>query len=318
MQGGKYKLVFYRGAWCAYWREDSKPKRESLHTADKHEAEREFKYFLERKQKDHTLIKDIYPAYLKWKKYSDKHPAYYNGKALLPFFGHYHEGQVTRELCEQYAEKRDVSPGTIHRELTMLRAAIRWHNKNTTSVFSFPQKPPPKDRYLTKEEAQKLIAGARANHIKLFIELALATAGRVTAILELEWERVDFKRGLIDLRTGEQKKTKRRAEIPMTKRVRELLIEAERGSLSEYVIEYGGNPVKSVRRGVNEAAKRAGLENVTPHVLRHTAAVWMVEAGVPMTMISQYLGHSSTKVTEEVYARYSPEYLQAAANALEF
>jgi integrase len=43
----------------------------------------------------------------------------------------------------------------------------------------------------------------------------------------------------------------------------------------------------------------------------------MAEGGVPMSEIAQYLGHSSTRVTETVYARYSPTYLRGAAKALE-
>jgi hypothetical protein len=48
-------------------------------------------------------------------------------------------------------------------------------------------------------------------------------------------------------------------------------------------------------------------------LLRHTAAVLMAENGVPMSEISQYLGHNSTETTERVYARYSPDYLRKAA-----
>jgi len=44
----------------------------------------------------------------------------------------------------------------------------------------------------------------------------------------------------------------------------------------------------------------------------------MAEAGVSMSEISQYLGHSNTRVTESVYARYSPDYLKGAAKALDF
>lgn len=61
------------------------------------------------------------------------------------------------------------------------------------------------------------------------------------------------------------------------------------------------------------AVARAGLRGVTPHVLRHTAAVWMAEAGVPMTEIAAYLGHSDSRITERVYARFSPDYLRKAA-----
>lgn len=66
------------------------------------------------------------------------------------------------------------------------------------------------------------------------------------------------------------------------------------------------------------AVENAGLKDVTLHVLRHTAAVHMAEAGVPMAEISQYLGHSNVQITASVYARFSPQHLSRAAEALEF
>jgi integrase len=53
-------------------------------------------------------------------------------------------------------------------------------------------------------------------------------------------------------------------------------------------------------------------------LLRHTAGVWMAEADIPMQKISQYLGHTSTRVTESVYARYSPSFMKDAAEALDW
>ena len=57
---------------------------------------------------------------------------------------------------------------------------------------------------------------------------------------------------------------------------------------------------------------------VSPHMMRHSAAVHMAEAGVPMDEIAQYLGHTNARVTREVYARFSPDYLRNAAAALEY
>jgi integrase len=75
--------------------------------------------------------------------------------------------------------------------------------------------------------------------------------------------------------------------------------------------------VKSIKNGFNAAVKRAGLpRKVTPHVIRHTAASWMAEAGVRMEMIAQYLGHTDLKTTIRVYARFSPTFLQEAMRAL--
>jgi integrase len=83
------------------------------------------------------------------------------------------------------------------------------------------------------------------------------------------------------------------------------------------VIEWAGQRVRTVKRAFGRAAARAGLSDVTPHTLRHTAAVWMAEAGVPMSVIAQYLGHADSRITERIYARYSPEFLKTASEALE-
>jgi integrase len=104
----------------------------------------------------------------------------------------------------------------------------------------------------------------------------------------------------------------------MTNAARAALEAAHKGRQSEFVIEWAGRRVASVKRAFREACAKAGLEGVTPHVLRHTAAVWMIEAGASITEVSQYLGHTDTRVTYRVYARHSPEHLRNAAKALEF
>jgi hypothetical protein len=76
--------------------------------------------------------------------------------------------------------------------------------------------------------------------------------------------------------------------------------------------------VKSVKRGLTQAAKRAGLEHVSPHDLRRSAAIHMAEDGVPISEISQFLGHSNERITFSTYARFQPDHLRRAANALEF
>ena len=48
-----------------------------------------------------------------------------------------------------------------------------------------------------------------------------------------------------------------------------------------------------------------------------TAAVWMAEAGVPMADIAHYFGHDDSRITTRIYARYAPDHLRDAAEALE-
>lgn len=131
----------------------------------------------------------------------------------------------------------------------------------------------------------------------------LGTGARVSAILDLTWQRVDFDKGLITLTDPEKTiQRKRRAVVPMNRMIRAALLEAREGALTDYVIEWGGQRVASIKKGLRTATAKAGLEGVSAHTLRHTAAVWMAEAGVPMSEISQYLGHGDSRVTERIYA----------------
>jgi integrase len=83
------------------------------------------------------------------------------------------------------------------------------------------------------------------------------------------------------------------------------------------VIEYGGKPVASVKRAIAAAARRSGVQ-CSPHVFRHTAAVWMAQADVPLDRIAQVLGHTSPRVTYATYARYSPRFMADAMAALDW
>lgn len=247
-------------------------------------------------------------------------------KALRERFGSRHGEHVTVEDCRAHtAERRaaGISDGTIHTELGHLRTVLKWAQDNKfialAPAIERPAKPEPKDRHLTREEAQRILASAKTPHLKTAIHLMLGTAARVSAILELTWDRVDFNKKLIYLRDPNDKvKRKGRAIVPINKTLMTALREVRAGSVSNYVVEWASEPVKSLKKSIATAARAAGVEDVSAHVFRHTAAVWMVEAGVPMEEVSQYLGHNSVEITRRVYARYSPDHLRKAAAALDF
>ena len=316
------RLGLYRGKWAAIWLDDAgQTRRASLHTADRQAAERNLAAFKAANEGPREVVAEIMPAYLADREGRASHARSVDAwKRLKPHFGHLRPQDIKRQTCREYAmmRSRRVKPGTIIKELCVLRAALRWQDKNTPAVFEMPSTPPPRDRSLTREEYRAFRdAAASMPHIQLFIVAAYSTAGRAGAVLELTWERVDFGRGMVQLATQDEHGNKGRALVPMTDTLRAALEQAQEAALSDYVIEWAGRRVLSVKKGFKTAAARAGLDDVSPHVLRHTSAVHMAEAGVPISEISQYLGHSSTRVTERVYARYSPSYLRRAASALE-
>ena len=136
-------------------------------------------------------------------------------------------------------------------------------------------------------------------------------------MLGLTWDRVDLTKRRIDLRDPNRPVTRKgRARVPINDTLLAALEDAKRGATTPHVIEWGGEPVMSVKKGIAAAARRAGVE-CSPHVLRHTAAVWMAEGGVPMEQIAQYLGHDDVRTTYRVYARFSPGFLRDAARTLD-
>lgn len=237
---------------------------------------------------------------------------------LKDHFGALRPDQVTREKCRAYVEKRrrrGRGDNTIRKELTTLRSALRWHDRNTTAIVEMPAMPTPREVFIDRAQFQLLHDAAKAPHIKLYLLLAWFTAGRKEAILSLTWEQIDFKRGVVDLGAGVGNKG--RAKPPMSQTLKTALIESKKGAVTDYVVEWAGDRVKSIRKGFDKAAEAAGLEGITPHDLRRSAARTMIEKGIPMSEVSQYLGHTSTSVTEKVYGRFSPDYLRRAAEALE-
>jgi integrase len=214
--------------------------------------------------------------------------------------------------------KKPTQDGTLIRELVTLRAALNWAREakwiNEVPHIEVPAQPAPRDRWLTRQEADRLLESALALHVRTFLALALYTAGRAGAIRELTWDRVNFASGLIDL--GQVAGGKRRAVVPIAERLLPFLTAARQAATCEFVIEHGGYPVASVKTGTRAAARRAGLAGVTPHVLRHTAATWMVQAGIPIDQVARLLGHADPRVTWRIYAKHSPDYLRAAIVAL--
>lgn len=324
-----YRIGRLNGRFVVTWHDDTgKRRRYRLDAQSRTEAEGEALDLIRTKRAKaagHT-IEELWQLYREAKKGRRIAAAMdFEWRAMKPFFGHLRPDQTTLDLFRAYAGARRAmgkADGTIWTELGHLRTVFVWAAAGKLIAFApaveRPAKPAAKDRWLTDAEIGRLIEAATEHHIRLAILLMLSTAGRIGAILELKWDRVDFDRGQVNLRTTDTGPRKGRAVVPMNDGLRAALSAAKRSGLSDWVIEWGGQPVKSIKTGFKRACKDAKLEDVTPHTLRHTAAVHMAAAGRPMERISQYLGHSSTHVTERVYARFAPDHLREEAAILDF
>jgi integrase len=286
------------------------------------------------RKKDSILIADI----LKF--YQDKHIENVTSKDSLKcsvmginrYLGNLEPDHLTESVLEDYAHRRKidgyksgksiktVSNGTIIREIGVLRSALKCAKTNKLIDYipevPLPVKtPPPRHKWIKKNEASNILQECEHLHLKLYFMLALYTAARRGAILSLTWDYIDLEHNIIDY--GKGTGNKRRPVVPIHPNLKSELIEARKISISNYVIEYNGLPIKSIRTSFYQACKRAGVNGVTPHVLRHTSATWMALDGVPMSRIAQFL-NITEEVARKYYAKFHPDYMRDEVMSLSF
>lgn len=323
----EWRITKLRGEFCLTWQDGDVRRRYRLGTRDPKEAARRAPArYAELTRPKGTTVADLWKGYC-----TDKigrsvvTTMGYTWKALEPFFGQLEAEGVTIATCRAYtAERRKAGKkdGTIHTELGHLRSVLVWAQKSRlighAPHIERPPKPEAKTGYLTRDEVGRLLRAATTPHLELAILLMISTGARNAAALELTWDRVDFDRRIIQLRNPfDLAKRKGRATVPINDTLLEALRKAHKGALSQFVVEWAGGPVRSIKKGIKTAGQAIGRADVSPHMLRHSAAVWLAEDGHSMDEIAQFLGHENSRITFNTYARYSPGHLRRLAASLE-
>lgn len=334
---GQYSLGRLGKHAIVIWYEGKKRRRRRLGETEELPARAaldRFARLVERERlSDEPRTGDIMRAYIAHRRRDGKQADVmeYNWAALAPRFDKPFPHEIDDDMCRAYTRDRTeqgISPSTIWTELTRLRTGLNWAVKrgviNRAPHIWTPLKSPARSRVLSEDEAQRLLDACDTPHIKLFIILALTTAGRTGAILELTWDRVNFQEGWVDLRRPEKidplsKRTKKgRAKVLMNSYARAALHQAWPERICQHVIEWNGKPVARITKAFSRARVSAGLDaSVTPHTIRHTAASWMETQGVEMAQIARFLGHKDARTTETIYAKPDVGYLDKAARAVD-
>jgi integrase len=329
----KYELAKRPGSprWYIVWSEGRRSRRVSTGTKDREQAELALAALrLESARKPEArpeevaiavVLNDYVDGYAVGK--PSHQQAVIARKHLLAFYGvatvdKIHQG--THDEYELTRKAHGVGNDTINRERTVLRAALnRAHRKgwlrHVPAVPSLPANPP-RERYLTRQEAAKLLRACKSPHMRLFVRLGLYTGARPGAILDLTWDRVDLVNYRITyFRPERVTGNKKRAVVPVGGALLRALRWAQKKASTRNVIEYDGAPVVSVKKAFARAVVSAGLKKVTPGTLRHTAATWAAQSGVDFHQIGGMLGQRLQATTER-YAKHHPDFLKDAARAM--
>jgi integrase len=81
------------------------------------------------------------------------------------------------------------------------------------------------------------------------------------------------------------------------------------------VLHVNGKRIGDIKKGFQAACARARLDNVTPHVLKHTAMSWAMQTGIDLWQVSGFFA-TSVPTLVRVYGHHHPEYMREAAEAI--
>ena len=242
--------------------------------------------------------------------------------------------EITPQDIDEYKvlrQKAGRKPATVNRELSVIKNLFNyaWRTKkyfgrNPVSLAGMLEANNLIERILSPEEEARLLEMSEG-HLRDIILISLNTGMRQGETLGLRWDWIDFERNFIVIPQSNTKSKKER-KIPINTVLRVLLMERRLATESkEFVFPSPrANPKQSrrekekhlawVKRSFKTACKKAGIENLRFHDLRHTAATRLVNAGIPLHAVAKLLGHSTVRVTE----RYShpEESVQKAVDIL--
>lgn len=224
--------------------------------------------------------------------------------------------------------KSGASPSTVNRDLDTLKAALAravdWHLLTAHQIESVKRLRLDRRltvRFLNDDELLRLagaldaINGLQNAHIKPLVLLALHTGMRRGELLTLTWR--DLAGGQLTIRGAHAKSGQTRI-IPLNSEIVPVL-EAWRPAhakpLSLVFPGLKGRRMHDTRTAFANVLAAAGIQDFRFHDLRHTFASRLIQKGVALYVVSQLLGHSTTRMTER-YAHLAPEHHQAAVETL--
>ncbi len=249
-------------------------------------------------------------------------------KLLLPVFGRMKLREITAGAVQRYIDRRRLQTGrtgkpirasTVCSEVFTLSAIFREAVRRELVQFNPVSrvKKPKEDntivRYLTPDEEERLFA-ALAPHLKPIVIGALNTGMRKGELLNLAKTDLDFDQRLITVRNT---KGNRKRYIPMNDTLIEMLksLPSSPEEIHVFVNKQTGDVYGDIKTSWKTTMRKAKIENFRFHDLRHTFASRLAQAGVPIVVIKELLGHKDITTTMR-YAHLAPTDLYKAVDVL--
>ena len=154
---------------------------------------------------------------------------------------------------------------------------------------------------VTLDDVAKVMDAA-APHVRWAMECSFNLGTRISELLQLKWENVNFETGNVRIYAS---KTRTYRDVPVKPEFLEKLKEKNAEATCDYVVEYRGQPVQCIQIAFRKAVERSGIgKSFRLHDLRHMYATYLLGNGADLSAVSKMLGHSTVSLTVNTYAQY--------------
>lgn len=212
-----------------------------------------------------------------------------------------------------------TSNATKNRYLATIRAMLNdaaglWEWINRAPTLEDLVEPSKRIRWITPEEAQKLLKAIKTDWLRDVATLALSTGLRRGNIFGLEWSQVDLVRRRAWIHP-DQAKAGKPIGVPLNDEAVEV-IRRQIGKHQTRVFVRNGEPLEYLDNVQwKGACKRAGISDFRFHDLRHTWASWHIQNGTPLQTLMEMGGWASYEMVLR-YAHLAPDHLAEHANSV--
>jgi integrase len=261
---------------------------------------------------------------------------------LIPSMGRVKLVNLKRRHVQQLCSDLLASgraPRTIQKIVRTLSAAMTFATKegliseNPTKYVSLPKLVKRQPPLIGAQQAQRILAVVTDTDLEVAATLALAAGLREAECCGLRWSDCDLERGILHVRQTAQTirhrgiqfstpKSGQERAVPMTPPLPDVLLRARKRQLERRVslgaawndhdlVDDRGDGRPRSSEGLSAAWKRFAdghdLSGLWFHDLRHGCATLALAAGVPIKVVSEWLGHSSTQITLDLYTHVLDE-----------
>lgn len=241
---------------------------------------------------------------------------------IVPALGGNKIAHITRREIENLHLRLGNTPYQANRVIALLSKMFalavswEWRSDNPTQGISRYQEEK-RDRWLNDEELQRLwrVLDKYPTHLTAYVfKFLLLTGARKGEALGATWDQFDLEKG-IWTKPSHLTKQNKKEYLPLSDKTLELLqiLKRMNREQSRYLFpgRIEGAPLKEIKTFWAGALKKAKLENVRIHDLRHTHASHLVSSGLSLSIVGKLLGHTQASTTQR-YAHLADESLRKA------